>query len=98
MSRRHPALNREHRILTAQDIMEILGVGQTKAYSIIRKLNAELAEKGVLKESLMGGRIPEKYFYERVFMVAPQTTDRREPAARSRQTLNTASKFKEAHA
>ena len=65
---RHPALRREHRIITAADVMEILGCGQTKAYAIIRKLNAELAEKGVLKDSLMGGRVPEKYFYERVFL------------------------------
>jgi hypothetical protein len=71
MSRRHPALNREHRVLTAADVMEILGVGQTKAYTIIKKLNAELAEKGVLKESLMGGRVPERYFYERVFLTSP---------------------------
>ena len=66
--KRHPSLNREYRMLYCKDIMEILGVGSTSAYKIIRQLNAELAEKGVLKESLISGRVSEKYFNERVFL------------------------------
>lgn len=81
MPRRHPALNRENRVITAQEVMEILGIDQTKAYAIIRKLNAELEEKGVLKESLTGGRVSERYFYERVFMCEPpkRTADQQDP-------------------
>jgi hypothetical protein len=51
--------------------MEILGVCQSKAYSIIRKLNQELASQGILKESLISGRVSEKYFYERCFKSEP---------------------------
>ena len=67
-SRNHPSLAQEHRVLYCKDVMKILGCGQTKAYSIIRKLNGELEKKGVLKDALLGGRVPEKYFYERVFL------------------------------
>lgn len=69
-NRRQP---RECRVLFVEDVMEILAVCQTKAYNIIRKLNAELVERGVLKDSLHGGRIPEKYFYERVFVEPPSS-------------------------
>jgi len=89
MNRRHPALNREHRIITTQDVMEILGVSTTKAYQIIRKLNAELEEKGVLKESLMGGRVPERYFYERVFMCEPPSRNSQKEPGRPHKTQST---------
>ena len=65
---RHPALHREHRILRAEDVMEILGCSQAKAYRIIKALNKELVQKGILRESIMNGRVPESYFYERVFL------------------------------
>ncbi len=96
MSRRHPALNREHRILTAQDVSEILGVSMSKAYKIIRTLNAELAEKGVLKDSLMGGRVPEKYFNERVFMIYEQPAEPHDSLRRNRPASSTTSQSKEA--
>ena len=43
----------------AEDVMKILGVKQSKAYNIIKKLNDELKEKGFLT---VAGRIPKKYF------------------------------------
>lgn len=49
----------------AKDVMEILGVGQTKAYQIIKELNQELKDKGKLT---VGGRVSKKYFEERTFM------------------------------
>ena len=50
-------------IMTVHDVMDVLGIGQSKAYQIIRKLNKELAEK---KYITVSGRISRKYFYERV--------------------------------
>lgn len=46
----------------AEDVMQILGVKQSKAYNIIKKLNDELKEKGFLT---VAGRVPRKYFLER---------------------------------
>jgi len=64
----HPSLFREYNVLYVKDVMRILGTGKSKSYEIIRKLNKELAEKGVLKDALIPGRVPEKYFRERVFL------------------------------
>lgn len=50
-------------IMTVKDVMSVLGIGQSKAYQIIRKLNKELADK---KYITVSGRISRKYFYERV--------------------------------
>lgn len=67
-NRNHSSLHRERSVLHAAEVKEILGVCQAKAYKVIRALNAELVEKGVLKESLKAGQVFENYFYERVFL------------------------------
>ena len=64
--RRHPSLNRENRVLYVEDVMEILGIGQTKAYQIIRKLNQEIEAKGYFKP--IAGRVSETYFRERFYL------------------------------
>ena len=78
-SRRHPALNRENRVLYVEDIMEILGIGQTKAYQIIRRLNEEIEAAGYFKP--IGGRVSEAYFRERFYLgearIAAPTPERR---------------------
>lgn len=48
--------------LTQEDICELLQVKSSKAYAIIRDLNAELARKGFMTAR---GRVPKQYFYER---------------------------------
>ena len=53
-----------NRMLRAKDVSEILQIGETKAYQIIRQLNEELAKKGYLT---VRGRISETYFQQRVF-------------------------------
>ena len=53
-----------NRMLKAKDVSEILQIGETKAYQIIRQLNDELAKKGYLT---VRGRISEAYFQKRVF-------------------------------
>ncbi len=52
----------ESRFFTANDIMQQLQVSSSKAYSVIRKLNAELEAKGYLTVS---GRISKTYFFKR---------------------------------
>ena len=49
--------------MTAGEVADILGYSVGQAYKVIRELNAELKEKGYI---VRNGRIPRKYFYERV--------------------------------
>lgn len=49
---------------TVDDLKEILCVGDTKAYAIIRDLNEELQKKGYMT---VRGRVPVQYFNERFF-------------------------------
>lgn len=48
----------------ADDIAEILNISQSKAYSIIKKLNKELDEKGY---RTINGRVSTKYFMEQFY-------------------------------
>ena len=52
----------DSRFFTANEIMQQLQVSSSKAYSVIRKLNAELEAKGYLTVS---GRISRTYFFKR---------------------------------
>ena len=49
---------------TVDDLKEILCVGDTKAYAIIRDLNEELQKKGYMT---VRGRVPAQYSNERFF-------------------------------
>ena len=48
----------------ADDIAEMLNVSKPTAYRIIKKLNSELIEKGYITVS---GRVPKKYFDEKMY-------------------------------
>lgn len=50
---------------TVEDIMQLLGVKRSKAYSIMRKLREELIASGNLIEEYPVGRIPKRYFNSR---------------------------------
>lgn len=50
--------------LDVEDVKARLGVKNSKAYEIIRKLNSELERKGFLT---VRGKVPEKYFFERFY-------------------------------
>lgn len=52
------------KLLGAKEIMRITGRGETWCYSLIRKLNKELKDKGYL---VIRGKVPEKYFKERFY-------------------------------
>lgn len=51
---------------TAHDISELVGVGRTKAYEVIAKLNEELEAKGFFT---FRGKVPRKYADERLNIV-----------------------------
>lgn len=49
---------------TAQELAELLGVSESKAYQYIKQMNAELAQKGYL---VVRGRISREYANSRFF-------------------------------
>lgn len=49
---------------TCKEVMERLGVCQTKAYQLIRELNKELQDKGYIT---VQGKVSKKYFEERIY-------------------------------
>lgn len=55
--------NNEKIMLTAADVAEILQIKPSRAYSIIRQLNAELTKKGKL---VLRGRVNRRYFEEKI--------------------------------
>lgn len=67
--RHDPSLYREQSVLYVEDLMHILGIKQSKAYQLLRKLNAELEARGYIT---IAGRVSEQYFYERLYGGKPQ--------------------------
>lgn len=49
--------------LTTEEVMDILQVKQSKAYQIIRQLNKELSEMGLITVS---GRVDANYFKKKL--------------------------------
>lgn len=58
----------ETRLTSATEVTEQLGTSKAYAYKVIRKLNAELAQKGC---PIVPGKANRKYFEERYFADAP---------------------------
>jgi len=52
--------------LTAAEVAETVGVSTTKAYSLIREMNAELKEAGSI-----AGKIPEGFFGKKYYGYQP---------------------------
>lgn len=55
--------NNEKIMLTAAEVAEILQIKESRAYSIIRQMNAELAAKGKL---VLRGRVNRHYFEKKI--------------------------------
>ena len=51
-------------LIGAAEVKQLLGVGNNRAYEIIRQLNAELEQKGYLT---IRGKIPKAYLLERFY-------------------------------
>lgn len=54
----------EMRMLKADEVAKRLGISRTSAYGVIKMLNAELQEKGLITRS---GRVSKDYFERRYF-------------------------------
>lgn len=54
----------EHSFMKVADVAKELDISQSYAYKIIRRLNAELKELGLVT---VAGRVNRKYFYERLY-------------------------------
>lgn len=52
------------RFLTAQDVMEMLGVSLSYSYKLIQRLNAELDADGFVT---IKGRVSTQYFMKRIY-------------------------------
>lgn len=50
--------------ISVEEVKAVLGVSNSKAYHIIRDLNAELSEKGFM---VVPGRVSRQYFNERFY-------------------------------
>jgi len=54
----------EKTFLRANEVAQELGVSLAYAYKLIRKLNAELEERGFIT---IGGRVSRQYFTEKLY-------------------------------
>lgn len=54
----------ESRYYTCKEVMAMLGVGEGKAYSIIRQLNKELERQGYIT---INGKVHKEYFESKLF-------------------------------
>ena len=52
--------------ITANEVVELMGVAKSTAYQLIRELNRELKNKGYIT---IQGKIPAKYLFERCGLV-----------------------------
>lgn len=50
--------------IDAGEISQMLGIGMTKAYAIIKEYNTELEAKGYFT---MRGKCPRKYFEQKIY-------------------------------
>lgn len=60
--------------VNAEAVAKDFGVSKSKAYMIIKELNAELKERGYI---IVAGRVSRKYYQERVYGGIP-SDDRHE--------------------
>ena len=62
--------------LTVEDVADELSISKSFAYKIMRKLNAELEQKGFITVT---GRVNKHYFYERLYChnAGSEETERR---------------------
>ena len=54
----------DNRFMRAEEVADVLGISVSFAYKIVRKLNAELKEKGFIT---VAGKISRQYFNERLY-------------------------------
>ena len=60
--------------MRVDDVAQELGVSKSYAYKIVRKLNAELKERGYL---IVSGRISKKFFMEKLCYGSSDNNERK---------------------
>lgn len=55
---------KQNNFITAEEAAEMLGVSKPYAYKLIRKMNAELTEKGFCT---IAGKVSRRYFEEKFY-------------------------------
>ena len=50
--------------ISANEIMEILGIGRSKAYEVVRQMNEELEAAGY---NVIKGKVPVRYFQKKYY-------------------------------
>jgi hypothetical protein len=55
----------ENGFIRVKEVMKTLDCSESKAYKIMKKLNNELEAKNKI---IIAGRVPRKYFMERLFI------------------------------
>ncbi len=58
-------------MMTAQDVVDMLGVSKGHAYKIIRQLNRELEDSGYI---VVSGKIPRAYWDKRFYGCQSEVT------------------------
>ncbi len=56
--------------IKVDEVTRLLGVSQSEAYRIIKRLNEEMAAKGYI---VVNGRVNRKYLEEQIYGYEPQT-------------------------
>lgn len=62
-------MNNTNTFISVAEIMAVLSVSESKAYSIVRSLNAELKQKGFM---IIPGRVSRQYFNERFYGIGKE--------------------------
>lgn len=60
-----PRQSQEKKVLSADDVADILEVSRSTAYRIIHKLNDDLNKSGKITVS---GKVSSRYFFENVYL------------------------------
>lgn len=61
----------EDAFIRADEVGALLGIGKSKAYQMVRQCNDELAKMGYI---VIRGRCPRRYFEQKIYGLAENTT------------------------
>lgn len=64
LERRSLMISTKDAFIDAKEVSQVLGVGMTKAYAVIKAYNAELDARGYYT---MRGKCPRKYFEQKIY-------------------------------
>ena len=62
----------ENKFMRAAEVAKELDVSVSFAYKVMKKLNAELKEKGFVT---IAGRVNRQYFYERIYVTEKEAAN-----------------------